>query len=396
VSPGSLIIEDDRIVAIEPRVIDAPAGATRVDLSGRLVVPGFIDVHVHGLEGHDVLDGPDAIGEVASRLPRYGVTSFCPTSIACPPSSLRRLLATVDHIRHADTSARARVLPSHLESNFINPEYNGAQPLSCLRSPRRAVASPRQPVDARLESGHDFTGSDILDVIAAHRGAVSIVTLAPEIDGGMELVHELVAAGHIVSIGHSGASYEQTLEAIGAGVSHATHLFNRMTPLRHRAPGVPGAVLESPGVAAELICDGFHVYPAVMRVAIRTKGEDGIVAITDGTAGAGLPVGSRTHLGGRPIVVTERTAELDDGTVAGSVLTMDGAFRTLVRLAGVSVVGAARLCASNPARQLGLSHTGRIAVGLTADLTVLDRELRVQQTYIGGRPWRNTAGDGNV
>jgi N-acetylglucosamine-6-phosphate deacetylase len=382
---SSLIIADGKIAAIEPGVIDAPAGATRIDLSGHFVVPGFIDVHVHGVEGHDVLNGPTAVASVAARLPRYGVTSFCPTSVACPPPDLRQLLSAVGAERRAGPRAGARVLPAHLESNFINPDYKGAQPGACLRLPTpRAVA----------EGG--YSGGEILDAIAAHRESVAIVTMAPEIEGGMELVRDLAAAGHIVSIGHTGATYDQAVAAIEAGVSHATHLFNRMTPMFHRAPGVPAAVLDSPQVAAELICDGFHVHPTLMRLALRMKGVDGILAITDGTAGSGLPVGARTTLGSQPIIVTNRTAELEDGTVAGSVLTMDDAFRRLVRAAGASIVDAARLCASNQARQLGLSNTGSIAVGMAADLTVLDSELYVRQTYVAGQPWRNMTASENV
>jgi N-acetylglucosamine-6-phosphate deacetylase len=381
VLPGSsLVLDGDRIVAIEPRPIDTPAGATRVDLSGCVVVPGFIDVHVHGVEGHDVLDGPDAVEAVAARLPAYGVTSFCPTSIACDPATLATLLDAVARARSASGGVSARVLPAHLESNFINPDFKGAQPADCLRTPMASELRVREGV---------FTGPEIVDTIARHRESVAIVTVAPEIGGGFDLVRALTAAGHIVSIGHTGATYEEACAAIDLGVRHATHLFNRMTPLTHRAPGVPGAVLEAEQVTAELICDGFHVHPALMKLAIRAKGAAGAMAITDGTAGSGLPAGSRTHLGGRPIIVTARTAELEDGTLAGSVLTMDRAFRMLVQRCGVSLVEAARMCASTPARQLGLWDTGRIEVGACADLAVLDAGLAIRQTYARGRRWGN-------
>lgn len=378
---SSVILDGDRIAAIEPRIIDTPQGATRVDLQGCTIVPGFVDVHVHGVEGHDVLDGPGAVAAVASRLPRYGVTSFCPTSIACDPSTLLALLREVSTLTAA-TAASARVLPAHLESNFINPDFKGAQPASCLRIAQRCD----QPSEAGAES--IFTGDDVLAVIDAQRAAIGIVTIAPELGGGLDLVRRLASAGHRVSIGHSGATYEQTLEAIDAGVTHATHLFNRMSAMTHRAPGVPGAVLQSDRVRVELICDGFHVHPALMSIAVRAKGPNGVMAITDGTAGSGLAVGTRTHLGGYPILVTDRTAVLDDGTVAGSVLTMDGAFRTLVRL-GTSLVDAAAMCATTPAEQVGRPDLGRMTVGATADLTVLDASLRVQMTILAGRRWRN-------
>lgn len=373
---ASLLIDGELIAGIEPRVVDSPARAQRIDARGCFVVPGFIDVHVHGVEGHDVLDDDGAIIAVAARLPKYGVTAFCPTSVACDPGTLDVMLDAVGRAQLLHDHSVARVLPAHLESNFINPDYRGAQPAQCLRTPG---------VD---HTEGAFTGRDILNRIAAKRRQVGIVTLAPELAGGVDLTRELVDAGHLVSIGHTGATYEEACAAIDAGVSHATHLFNRMTPMTHRAPGTPGAVLVSERVTAELICDGFHVHPALMRVVIRAKGPDGIMAITDGTAGSGLTVGSVTRLGGRPITVTERTAVLDDGTLAGSVLTMDRAFRRLVSL-GVSLVEAARMCATTPARQLRLSDTGRLAVGSVADLVVLDSELLVRDTFLRGVRWRN-------
>ena len=384
---GSLVIHDGRIEAIEPRVIDAPAGATLVDLTGHLIVPGFVDVHIHGLEGLDVLDGAAAIAGVAARLPKYGVTAFCPTSIACAPSTLAAMLSSVAAARLAPQPRSARVMPAHLESNFINPEWNGAQPRRCLRLPPRNNQEPitnnQKPI-TNDEGLAGFTAAEILAVITGAREDVGIITLVPELPGGMALVRDFVAAGHRVSIGHTGATYEEARAAIAAGVCHATHLFNRMTPMASRAPGVVGAVLESDAVAAELICDGFHVHPSLMAIAIRAKGSRRLMAITDATAGAGLAVGTRARLGDQTIIVTARTAELEDGTVAGSVLTMDTAFRTLVNRIGMPVFEAARMCASTPAAELGLVDRGSIAPGLAADLVVLGPDLQVRQTYIGG------------
>jgi N-acetylglucosamine-6-phosphate deacetylase len=384
ITNGSLIIDGARIAALESSRRADPAGATIVNTSECYVVPGFVDVHVHGVEGVDTLDDGDAVAEIASRVPRYGVTAFCPTTVACPPPALRRVLGQVAGARIARPPASARVLPAHLESNFINPEYKGAQPAECLR-----VCGP-------AEAGHyvrdgDFSAHDILDVIAAARPDVGIVTLAPELPGGIELVRSLVAAGHRVSLGHTGANVDEAMAAIDAGARHATHLFNRMTPMTHRAPGVVGAVLARDEVSAELICDGFHVHPAMCRVAIAAKGAGGVMAITDGTGGSGLPVGSTARLGGRRIRVTEDGAVLDDGTLAGSTLTMDRAFRMIVTALGLSVVDAAIMCATTPARQLGLTGFGVLAEGAAADVVVLDRGFRVVRTFVDGRQvWGQT------
>jgi N-acetylglucosamine-6-phosphate deacetylase len=372
-SAGSLLVDDGRIVAIDPRPRVEPAGAEIIDVRDCYIVPGFVDVHVHGVDGDDTLDGGDAIARIASKLPRYGVTAFCPTTVACAPEDLHRVLRTVRDARVAPQSGRARVLPAHLESNFINPDYRGAQPVDCLRLPRAE------------NSEGNFTGRAVLDVIASARADVGIVTLAPELPGALALVTELVAAGHRVSLGHSGASVDETMEAIDAGARHATHLFNRMTPLMHRAPGIAGAVLARDEVAAELICDGYHVHPAMCRVAIAAKSTAGIMAITDGTGGSGLSPGSTARLGGREITVTEHAAFLPDGTLAGSTLTMDRAFRTIVSRFELSIVDAAQLCATTPARQMGLTGFGVVAEGAVADLAILDADFNVARTFIAGR-----------
>lgn len=377
-SPGTVAISGDRIVDVVPGSVDGDAGQ-RVDLRGHVIVPGFIDVHVHGLGGHDTLDGADSVATIASLLPRHGTTAFCPTSIACSPAALRRLLDGVRASRTQLKPGSARVLPAHLESNFINPEFKGAQPLECLRMPPGAAGTDPE----RAERVEGFTGRHILDEIAAARPDVGIVTVASELEGAIDLIRDLAGAGHHVSLGHSGATYEQAVAGIEAGARQATHLFNRMTPIGHRAPGLAGAVLESEDVAAELVCDGVHVHPAMMRVALAAKGVQRIMAITDGTAGAGLPRGSRSAIGGRPITVRD-AAYLDDGTIAGSVLTMEKAFAKLVSALGLSLVDAATVCSTTPARELRLHGVGVIAPGSIADIAVLDGDLNVVRTYVAG------------
>jgi N-acetylglucosamine-6-phosphate deacetylase len=384
---ASLVIEGGRIAAIEPTSRTDVGGATVVDTRECYVVPGFIDVHVHGVEGHDTLDPGESVAAIASRLPRYGVTAFCPTTVACAPRELSGVLAQVARARATRPPRSARVLPAHLESNFINPAYAGAQPAECIRLPAHV---PDGMPDASSGVAHarardgEFTARDILDVVAAARPDVGIVTLAPELPGGLELVRRLVSAGHRVSLGHSGASVDEAMAAIDAGAQHATHLFNRMAPMTHRAPGIAGAVLAREEVAVELICDGYHVHPAMSRIAIAAKGRDRLMAITDGTAGSGLARGATARLGGRQIRVTDSAAVLDDGTLAGSTLTMDRAFRTIVKTFGLSPADAAILCSTTPARELGLTGFGVLARDCVADIAVLHRGFGVVRTFVAG------------
>ena len=369
-SPGTVVIDGKTIVEVSSGPRAVTSHDQTISLGGHFVVPGFIDVHIHGVQGTDSLDDEYAIRTIADRLPRFGVTAFCPTSIACTPGVLRRMLNAIRECRTNPSPFAARVLPAHLESNFINPEYKGAQPLECLRPPRGSTEG-------------EFTGEEILQEIAAARPDVGILTIAPELDGALDLIRDLVRNGHHVSLGHSGASYDEALAGIEAGARQATHLFNRMTPINHRQPGLAAAVLDREEIVAEVVCDGVHVHPSMVRLALSAKQPSNVMAITDATAGAGLARDARTTIGGRPISVGD-VAVLEDGTIAGSVLTMDGAFARLVTMMGVGLVDAATICSTTPARALGLQGLGVVTPGAIADLAVLDRNLNVTRTFIAG------------
>lgn len=371
-SPGRLVIDNDRIVEIGP-------GSEGGALAGCWIVPGFIDVHVHGVSGHDTLDGPDSVARIAAHLPRHGCTSFTPTTFACPPDRLEMLATAIEQAMDAPARESARVLPAHLESNFMAPEYRGAQPLAELLLP------PGAPADATVDgTATAFTADDILRVITTHRRAIGRLTLAPELPEALPLIRSLVAQGHRVSLGHSGATLEEAQAGIEAGARQATHLFNRMPPFTHRAPGLIGAVLDDDRVAVELVLDGYHVHPVAMRAAIRAKRPERVMAITDGLAGAGLAVGARFELGGRGVTVREQACFLDDGTLAGSRLTMDRVFANLIEMVRVTPVEAALMTATVAAREHGLHDRGRLAEGLLADLVVLDDDWCVRQTFMGG------------
>ena len=386
VSPGTLVIDSGRIVEIRPDAAGGRGGDGHVHFAfhRHYIVPGFIDVHVHGVEGVDVLDDGDAVAGIAGRLPRFGVTAFCPTTMACPPDRLRRVLEQVRDVRKTPPVHAARVLPAHLESNFINAVYRGAQPASCLRAPRDAFGPEAGPHQDGHAGEPIFSAADILAEIDRGAPDVGIVTIAPELEAANELILWLTARGHRVSMGHSAATFEEAQAAIAVGARHATHLFNRMPPFAHRAPGLVGAVLQTDDVIAELICDGYHVHPAVLRTVIAAKRPTGVFAITDGTAAAGLPLGSRAALGGQPIVRRHRAAFLDDGTIAGSVATMDRVFQLLTGRVGLALGDAVTVCSTTPARELGLVGHGVLAVDAVADLVVLDQQFSVVQTYVGG------------
>jgi len=366
-SPATVLLEGERILDITPGRRSGGAGDQHLELNGYLIVPGFIDVHIHGVDGTDTLDSGTAVSRIAAGLPKYGVTAFCPTTVACGAAALGEVLAAVDNARGNRAPRSARVLGAHLESNFINKDFRGAQPETHLKS-------PTGPGSSEIRNEIDRAGS-----------AVAIVTLAPELDGAIDLIRHLAGRGTRVSLGHSGASFESAEAAIDAGARHATHLYNRMPPLNHRDPGLAGAVLTRPEVAAEIICDGVHVRTPMIQLAVAAKGVGGIMAITDGTAAAGLPEGSVASLGQRRICVRGGAAYLDDGTLAGSVATMDLVFWFLVKQVGLSLSDASRACSTTPAGALGAGNFGALIPGALADLVVLDRNLTVKQTYIAGQ-----------
>jgi N-acetylglucosamine-6-phosphate deacetylase len=374
ISSGSLVIDNDRILSVESGA--GGTAAERYDLSDHYVLPGFIDVHIHGICGHDALQGLDALRAMAGALPRFGATAFCPTSVACDPATLTRFLEAVGTLR-ARPADGARVLPAHLESNFISLQYAGAQPVDCLRLP--PTASPPAPREG------DFSAEDILQVMAGFAADIGIVSLAPELPGAVDLIRRVTVAGHLASLGHSGASFEEAQEAIRAGARQATHLFNRMGPAHHRSPGLAGAMLASDDIAVEIIGDGLHVHPAMVRTAVAAKQPSRVMAVTDASAVAGLAAGARASLGRQTVTSRAGVSWLDDGTMAGGAVTMDGVFGVMVGEVGLSLVDAAHVCSTTPAREMRLTGLGVIAPGAVADLVVLDRHFRVRHTFVAGR-----------
>jgi N-acetylglucosamine-6-phosphate deacetylase len=394
-SPGTLVIEDGRVAEIRS---DAPSGShAAFAFHGHYIVPGFIDVHIHGVDGVDTLDdvpGDGAIAAIAARLPAYGVTAFCPTTVACQPGALRGVLDqyAARAKRHCPDRRACCPRTSKATSSILNTPAHSHRAV-CAVLGRRLGREGEQGREGREgQNGTNLTRPRV-PISRPPKYSPRLSAPRPTSESSLALRARrrprpralAPPRGHRVSLGHSGATYEEALAAIEAGARQATHLFNRMRPLDHRAPGLVGAVLQAEETAAEMICDGFHVHPAVIRAAIAAKRPSRILAISDATAVAGLPVGSRGMLGGQAITAGPRTALLPDGTIAGSVMTMDRAFQTLIGQVGLGIVDAATICSTTPARELGLIGHGMLMPESVADLVVLDANFSVVQTYVAGQ-----------
>ncbi len=366
-SPGSVLLAQGRIVSIQHGAIPDPQdGSTFIDLTGKTLAPGFIDIHSHGMMGIDTNEaGLEEFQHLAREAARYGVTALVPTTVACGAAELSRVLQHIHTVREK-VGDGARILGVHLESNFISPRFKGAQPAEALMAPDDEQAWPlRKLIDDYAED-------------------IRIITVAPEVPGALELISWLCERGIIVSLGHSAATYEEAVAGFDAGATQATHLFNAMPPLHHRAPGLVGAALENDEVFTELICDGMHIHPAVLSTIISAKGADRIMAVTDSLRGAGMGPGEFMQ-GGQHVTVQNNIAQLDNGTIAGSLTTMDAIVRLLVGQLGWDVGETFLMVSTTPATGLGLHEIGRIAPGAMADLVVLDEALLVEMTFVGGR-----------
>ncbi len=325
--------------------------------AGRLpvLVPGFIDLHVHGGGGHDTMSGGDASARLARSHARHGTTTLLATTMTAPRNEIETALRAIAPFVAQRRRGTARILGVHLEGPYINPGKLGAQP--------------------------DFaTTATLAEVLALHRLApLKLITIAPELPGHLALIVALREQGFVVQIGHSAGSYEDGVAALDAGASGFTHLFNAMTGMHHRAPGMAGAALAH-AQRAEIIPDLLHVHPGAIRVALRAI--PGLYCVTDSTAAAGMPDGDY-RLGRHTVTKCLGGVRLADGTLAGSTLTMDQALRNLVGL-GLSLAEASRRTATLAAEHLGLADRGRLAAGAWADIVVLDASLQVTGVIVEG------------
>ncbi len=362
---GDLTMEDTRILAAGP-LSDLPgASDTIFDATGMLVTPGFIDVHTHGGGGCNLhTTDADEMSRYARWAPQTGVTAFLIGIVGTPgtlPQAQLRAATTAIATPQPDS---AEPLGIHLEGPYINEARRGAHPPAWLRAPDAA---------------------EIEEVLALTAGCLRLITLAPELPGAAEIIRRLVQANVTVSIGHTDATYEQTLEALALGATHVTHCCNAMRPLHHREPGPIGAIMRAPQVYGELIADGVHVHPAMMDILVRILGPQRTIVITDALAGAGMPNNGVFEFGGQEARVICGAARLADGTITGSILTMDQALRNILEMTHVSLQDAVAMLTINPARSIKVAdRKGLLQPGYDADVLVFDDALSLQAIFCRG------------
>ena len=358
-------VEGGRIVALQPLSEVGKPAPGDVDARDFLLLPGFIDIHIHGGGGRYVMEGTaEALEAVAVHLARYGVTGFLSTTITAPWEEQSAALAVAAQAVKSRENGRygAAVLGCHLEGPYINPEKKGAQPGQYILPPS-------------IEELCRYAGENL--------AAVKVMTLAPEMPGAIAMIRFLASQGIIASIGHTDATYREMCAGIDAGARHVTHCFNAMRPMEGREPGVVGAAFSRPELTAELIWDNHHVHPASCQALIAAKRPEKVILISDGIPGTGLEEGYEFSLGDLPVVVKDGTARLPDGTLAGSLLTLDRAFQNA---SAFSLSQRAAMTSYNAALALGLGHCkGLLAPGYAADFVLLNTSGEVLQTFVAGR-----------
>jgi N-acetylglucosamine-6-phosphate deacetylase len=360
IKEAAILIEGSKIRAVAPAAtLSPPKGAQIMDAGALIAAPGLIDWQLNGGFGYDFTENPASIWNVAGRLPEHGVTAFLPTVITAPLDKY----ATAQEVLRNGPPANflgAQPLGLHFEGPFLNPARKGAHNPLYLRAP----SLPETENWSRKEG-------------------VWLVTLAPELPGAHDLIGSLRNKGVLVSVGHSLATYQEALEGFHAGVTCATHLFNAMPVLDHRAPGLVAALLNSADIIVGLIPDGIHVHPAMLALAWKVKGPKRITIVTDAMGALGMPPGVYS-LGGYTVHVDDVSARLENGTLAGSIVRMDEALRNLMKCTGCSLRQAVAAASANAAGLLGAKGKGRLSAGADADLILMDENTNIMSTYVRG------------
>ena len=360
IEKGSLLIENGIIKEINPSETKVQK---TIDCKGLYVSPGFVDVHIHGAGGHDTMDGTfEAINEISKTICKYGTTSFTPTTMTMSADDILKSMISIKKAKIEGTDG-AIVLGAHLEGPFISPSAIGAQ-------------NPNYLISPSYENFESMTG-DAIDAVVS-------ITMAPEVEGAKELASILSSKGIRCSMGHTKATYEQAIDGIKHGFCHSTHLFNAMTGFTHREPGVVGATFDS-DITTETISDGIHISYPSLRVAYKQKGTDKTLLVTDAMCACGMPDGTYA-LGGQPVIVKNGAARLENGALAGSILTLNRAIKNLYDNTDYPLYEIVKMASYNGAKYCRVDDKkGQIKENFDADLTVFDENIDVKMTIIGGK-----------
>jgi len=366
---GHIMIEKGKIISVTPikdssKDSSAFGQAEIIEARNKYIVPGFIDLHVHGGGGADVMDGEyEAIKKIAANHCRYGTTAFLPTTLTMSKDDIIKSLQSIREARLKGTGT-AEILGVHLEGPYINPEKKRAQ---------------------NKKDIIQLSKKEFLAFNQASGNLIRLVTLAPEMPGALDFIPWLCEQGIITSAGHTNATYEEMQDALQSGLNHVTHLFNAMRGLHHREPGIVGAALSDSRITAEVIADGIHIHPVILKIIHQMKGSNKIVLITDAMRASGLPEGTY-DLGGQEVIVAKEQARLQDGTLAGSVLTMNKAVQNIVAKAGIPLGEAVQMASYNPAKCLGINNKkGSLETGKDADIVMLNKNFEVDLTMVSGK-----------
>ncbi len=365
IEKGIVIYKGKSISAVgQEDYVKIPREAKVIDASGKIVAPGFVDIHIHGSKGRDTMDSSyEAINELATFIATHGTTAFLPTTISESHKNLLNAITAVKTAMRKRTDG-AEILGLNMEGPYINPEKRGAQDPDFIRPP----------------SLKEFS-----EIWTASNRTIKIMTLAPEVNGAKELIYELQRLRVVASVGHSNATYTEVDDAIKCGIRHVTHTFNEMREFHHREPGVVGAALVHDELTAELIADNIHVHPASMKLLIMAKEPDRVVLITDAIRAAGMPDG-KYKLGRQDVVVKNGVCRLESGEIAGSTLTMDKAVRNMVKSVGLPLQTAIKMATINPAKVIGDDRKkGSLEPGKDADILIIDENVNVYMTIVKGK-----------
>ena len=367
VHDATILVEEAKIVAVGHQAKFDSSGPVDLvlDAHDAIIVPGFVDLQINGAGGRLLTEDPsvETVIEMARIVAKFGCTAFLPTVITSPFELMLKAIRAVDKARN-EVFDGATVLGSHLEGPFINPNMSGVHDVSSIRSP----------------SMDDFN-----KLWLESRGSIKLMTLSPEVAGTGELIRAAKRCGIAVAVGHTNADYLEMMEAMASGMTMSTHLFNAMGGLKAREPGAIGAVLASKDFKASIIADGYHVHPAMMDLAIRAKGSENLVLVTDGMAPVGTDL-TEFSLYGEMVTVRDGACFMPDGTLAGSVLTMDKAVRNILELTDTPLEQALLMATTNPAAIINEDKLrGSLDVGKAADIVIMDRDLNVIITMVAGK-----------